>query len=154
MICKCLRYARQKSCYHRLLLPDSWPQQFSTRSLAASTQKQKKVNCSFLFGSIRYQTKDDKIVKKIVLGYKITVLQTSNKMFPEKFYFTAEPEKMYEIFSFLMAKGTPDVIFVSHFDQRYVCHQSSMKEFKLKFNQFRVFGTFKAIVYALCQFKL
>ena len=65
-------------------------------------------------------------------------------MFPEKFYFAAEPEKMHEIFSFLVAKSTLTVIFVSHFDQRYVCSQSLMKESKLKFNQFGAFGTFKS----------
>ena len=63
-------------------------------------------------------------------------------MFPEKFYFAAEPEKMREIFSFLMAKCTPNVILASHFDLRYVCYQSLMKESKLKFNQFGAFGTF------------
>ena len=34
-------------------------------------------------------------------------------MFPEKFYFAAEPEKMREIFSFLVAKCTLNVIIVS-----------------------------------------
>ena len=62
-------------------------------------------------------------------------------MFPEKFYFTTEPEKMREIFSFLITKCTPN-FFVSHFDLRYVCCQSLMKE--SKFNQFGTFGTFNS----------
>ena len=35
-------------------------------------------------------------------------------MFPEKFYFTAEPERMRKIFSFVMAKSTSNRNFLSN----------------------------------------
>ena len=72
-------------------------------------------------------------------------------MFPEKFYVAAEPEKMREIFSFLMANVHLMSSLYPILTKEYVCCQSLVKESKFKFNQFGAFGI--AVMYVLCQIK-